>query len=208
MAGILSLFGRKYEPMPGLKHTSWQTENKVLVQGGVTRLFSLKKTQQHLSSVVEIFDPYPESWQQKEVTGDTPIPGMYSAASASVNNDLYTFGGTDGNRHSNSLHMLKDFSQWVELCALNKRSESPMAKQCAGMVAFGDSLAVFGGYGIPHGPTSFIRAKDKDSCGWTNEFHLYNLTNGIIIIFCIVCFPSCYSFSKLMRTLCILICNI
>ena len=112
---------------------------------------------------------------------------MYSAASASVDDDLFTFGGCDDSRLYNTLHILKGTSQWIELCPQNKSPESPIAKNGAGMVAFSDNLAVVGGYGIPHGPTqpgsSFIKNTDStDSSGWTNEFHIYNLKDGMCAI--------------------------
>ena len=125
-----------------------------------------------------------EVWQQKAVTGEAPAPGVYSAASASVDDDLFTFGGVDGSRCYNSLHRLKHATQWFELCPQSGRAESPMAKSGAGMVAFGNNLAVVGGYGIPHGPSqpglSFIRNTGRtDGVGWTNEFHVYNLKDGM-----------------------------
>ena len=58
-----------------------------------------------------------------------------------------------------------------------------MAKEGARMVAFDYKLAVIGGYGVPHGPiqagSSFIedtRPTAPDGGGWTNEFHIWNLT--------------------------------
>ena len=177
MAGILSLFGRRHEPMPRIGHTACQTGSKTLVHGGRTRDFS-ENTKRRLACVVEVFDTYTEVWQQKEVTGEAPAPGVYGAASASVGDDLFTFGGIDS---YNALHKLKHATQWVELCPQNDRAESPMAKTGAGMVAFGNNLAVFGGYGIPHGPTqpgsSFIKSVGYE--GWTNEFHIYNLEDGM-----------------------------
>ena len=58
-----------------------------------------------------------------------------------------------------------------------------MPKIRAGLVAFGDKLGLFGGYGLPSGPTqpgsSFIKNKRfSDVDGWTNEFHVYNLKEG------------------------------
>ena len=181
MAGILSLFGRRHEPMPRAWHTACQTGSKTLVHGGRTRDFS-ENTKRRLACVVQMYDSYTEVWQQKEVTGEAPAPGMYLAASASVEDDLFTFGGLDGSRRYNALHVLKRATQWIELCPLNDRAESPMAKSGAGMVAFGNILAVFGGYGTPHGPTqpgsSFIKRAGSDR-GWTNEFHIYNLEDGM-----------------------------
>ena len=57
-----------------------------------------------------------------------------------------------------------------------------MPKYGCGMIAFGNGLGVFGGYGVPRGPTepqSFIKGtKFTDGRGWTNEFHIYNLSQG------------------------------
>ena len=180
MAGILSLSGRRHEPMPRACHTACQTGSKTLVHGGLTRDFS-EKTKRRLACVVELFDSYTESWQQEAVTGEAPAPGVYGAAGASVDDDLFTFGGWDGSRDYNALHLLKHATQWIQLCPQNDRAESPMAKTGAGMVAFDNNLAVFGGYGVPDGPTqpgsSFIKvAGDR---GWTNEFHIYNLEDGM-----------------------------
>ena len=183
MAAILSPSGRRQEPMPRMWHTAQQTRNEVLVHGGRTKDYS-ENTKRRLSSVVEVFNTYTESWQQKKVTGEAPVPGVHAAASASVDDDLFTFGGHDGTRWNNCLHVLKGGSQWNELSPQNKSPESPMAKYGTGMVPFGDNLAVFGGYGIPHGPTqpgsSFVRdTRFADGAGWTNEFHIYNLKNGM-----------------------------
>ena len=55
-----------------------------------------------------------------------------------------------------------------------------MRKSSSGMVAFGDRLGVFGGFGEPQGPTqpgSFIKLR-WSSEGWTNEFHVYHLKEG------------------------------
>ena len=106
MAGILSLFGRRHELMPRAWHTACQTGSKTLVHGGLTRDFS-EKTKRRLARVIEIFDTYTEEWQQKEVTGEAPPPGVYLAASASVDGDLFSFGGYDGSIFYNTLYRLK-----------------------------------------------------------------------------------------------------
>ena len=186
MAGIRSLlvgFGGRYEPTPRFRHTSSRTRSKVLVHGGVTKDFS-EETKRRLPLEVEVFDPYAEVWQKKKVNGEAPSPGVYTVASASVDDDLFTFGGYDGSTWYNSLHLLKDVSQWFTLCPQTKEAGSPMPKRGAQMVAFGDNLAVFGGHGIPHGPIqpglSFIRdTRYSDGRGWTNEFHTYNRIDGM-----------------------------
>ena len=182
MASTFLLSRRGYEPLPRLLHTSSRIGSRLLIHSGVTKDNSVKN-KQRIASLIEIFDSHTKLWKQKKVTGETPVPGICSAASASINDDLFTFGGHDGSKYYNTLHKLKDTSQWLELCPQNKREDSPMAKIGAGMVAFGDSLVVMGGYGIPHGPiqpgSSFIRdTRRDDGRGWTNEFHTYNLMDG------------------------------
>ena len=172
----------KYEPLPRICHVSQSVGSKVLVQGGRTKDFS-EKSRQHLSSVVETFDPYSELWEQRQVEGDPPSPGTYVAASASLHDDLFSFGGWDGSYYFNALHRLDTKTwRWCQLSPQNAE-EAPMPKIGCGMISFGDKLGVFGGYGIPKGPTepqSFIKnTRFTDGRGWTNEFHIYHLKEGV-----------------------------
>lgn len=172
--------------MPMTWHTSCQIGSEVILYSGLTKDYS-EKTKQRLASAVDVFDMYTELWQRKKVTGEGPAPGAYSAASASVADDLFMFGGNDGRRFYNSLHRLKGGSKWTQVCPQNERAESPMAKYGAGMVAFGDNLAVLGGYGVPHGLTqpgsSFIgdmHTQRVEKCiGLTNEFHIFSINDGV-----------------------------
>lgn len=182
MAGAFTLRSSEYEPTERIGHTCWEIGSNVLVHGGVTK----EKTKQRLSSVVEIFDAYKESWKWAEVAGETPANGVYLAASASVNSEPFMFGGSDGSRFYNSLHKINCASPCFEVCPQDTSRELPMEKQGAGMVAFDTNLAVFGGYGMPQGTiqpgSSFIRDKLIDLSylqGWTNELHIYNLNEGM-----------------------------
>ena len=171
----------KYEPLPRYWHNSCRVGGKVVVQGGRTKDFS-EKSRQHLSSVVEIFDPYSELWEQRQVTGDTPSPGTYGAASASLHDDLFSFGGGDRRGRFNTVHKLDTEKLcWSEVFPQNADG-APMPKTGCGMIAFGNSLGVFGGFGVPRGPTelqSFIKdTRSTDGRGWTNKFHIYNLSEG------------------------------
>ena len=171
----------KHEPLPRFWHISCHVGSKVVVQGGRTKDFS-EKSRQHLSSVVEIFDPYSELWEQRQVTGDAPLPGTCIAASASLHGDLFSFGGIDDRQLFNIVHRLDTEKLcWSEVSPQNADG-APMPKYCCGMIAFGNSLGVFGGYGVPRGstePQSFIKnAGFTDGRGWTNEFHIYNLSEG------------------------------
>ena len=171
----------KYEPLPRFDQISCRVGSKLLVQGGRTKDFS-EKSRQHLSSAIEIFDPYSELWEQRQVTGDAPLPGTYYAASASLHDHLFSFGGTDGRQPFNTVHRLDTEKLcWSQVSPQNADG-APMPKYGCGMIAFGSSLGVFGGYGIPRGPTepqSFIKStRFTDGRGWTNEFHIYNLSEG------------------------------
>ena len=197
MAALLSRLtgsSAKYEPLPRGGHISVCVGSKVLVQGGWTKDFS-EKSRQHLSTVVEIFDPHSELWEQKQVKGDSPQPGTCSSASTSLHDDLFSFGGfCDGNRF-NTLHRLDTKTwHWYQL-SLQNADGAPMPKVGCGMISFRNSLGVFGGHGIPRGPTephSFIKdTRFTDGSGWTNDFHIYNLTEGMCTSVASQIFSTC-----------------
>ena len=90
------------------------------------------------------------------------------------------YGGRDGSRVLNSLHQL-DTQSWT-WSELTKSGPS-------GMIAFDRKLLVFGGYGIPSGPTQsvakFIKNSNfSDGRGWTNEIHLFDLKEGEGVLHC------------------------
>ena len=171
----------KYEPLPRFFHNSSRVGSKVVVQGGLTDDFS-EKSRRHFSSLVEIFDPYSESWEQRPVTGDAPAPGTYGAASASLHDDLFSFGGCDGRHFFNTLRRLDTEKLCWSQVSPQKADGAPMPKFECGMIAFGNGLGVFVGFGVPRGltePQSFIKnTRFTDGSGWTNEFHIYNLSQG------------------------------
>ena len=184
VASLLSLFtgsSPKYEPLPRYFHISCRVGSKVIVQGGWTKNFS-EKIRQYVSSVVDIFDPYSELWEQRQVTGDAPSPGTCAAASASLNDDLFTFGGTNDRHWLNTIYRLDTEKFCWSVMAPKNADGAPMAKVGCGMIAFENSLGVFGGLGIPRGPKqprSLIKSIGfTDGRGWTDEFHIYNLSEG------------------------------
>ena len=74
---------------------------------------------------------------------------IYSAASASLNDDLFSFGGRNGRQHFNTLHRLDSKTwRWSQVSPQNADG-APMPKATCGMIAFRNSLVVFGGYGVP-----------------------------------------------------------
>lgn len=167
--------------MPRYWHTSAQLANKVVVYSGMTQDYSVQ-SRKGLASVVEVFDPHSEEWEHKQCTGQTPAPGVRSTASASCKSFLFTYGGRGGDdKLVSSLHKLsaKDY-QWSKLPG---KGQSPMPKEGAAMVVCGDFLTLFGGFGVPHSPTqcgsSFIKASWSIDSGYTNEFHIYHLDEGM-----------------------------
>ena len=140
-----------------------------------------------LASSIQTFDSFHEKWEQKGTTGLAP-PGLYSGACTTVSESLYHFGGYDDHSESNALHCLNSATlEWTQVHPQTAHDQ-PMRKFTCGMTAYhkGDTtyLAIFAGHGIPHGPTqpgaSFVQNTGySDGSGWTNEFHLFNLTNGM-----------------------------
>ena len=103
---------------------------------------------------------------------------------------IYHFGGYNGHSNHNSLHCLNTATlEWTEIHSQTPGNQ-PMPKSACGMVTYHDetvgvtSIAVLAGYGTPVTPiqpgSTFIPSTEfTDGRGWTNEFHLFNLTNGM-----------------------------
>ena len=89
------------------------------------------------------------------------------------------YGGNDGLDYQGCLYQLDIKSRkWQQLS-----SGGPMKKYGCRMIAYGKTLVVFGGYGIPSGPVQpgaqFIKNNEyTDGQGWTNELHIFDLEEG------------------------------
>ena len=178
------MFGqtKAYEPSPRWGHYAAPVGGRCLLWGGRVPDFSVSGREK-LASTVEIFDPYLEVWEQQATSGVSP-PGLYLGGCASLLGQLYSFGGMDASYY-NSLHTLDPTSlEWKELRVLNQ-ADGPMRKVGCGMVSYnGDRLALFGGYGIPTGPTPPGATFTKDTkytggWGWSNELHIFNVNEGM-----------------------------
>lgn len=160
------------EPCPCWGYFSASVEGKFCVWGGVTKDFP----EENLTSSVQCFDPVLESWVHVGCSGPPP-PGFYRGACTSSGRRLYLYGGVNGLRYQSSLHQL-DTKSWT----WKQLSTGPTRKGRCGMVAYSDKLVLFGGYGVPSGPTQqgaeFIEDSNYPSRGWTNEQHIFHLKDG------------------------------
>ncbi len=150
--------------------------------GGLTEDFS-ESSRRKLPSVVEIYDPYLEAWQQEATTG-VPPPAFYGGGCTSVHESLLWYGGLDDKSCFGTLHQLNTVTlKWEELH--QSTPQGPMDKVGCGLVSFqGEKVGLFGGYGIPTGLTQPGSTFTKDTIyshggGWTNEFHLFDLREGM-----------------------------
>ena len=177
-----------YQPAPRFSHCAAQIGHKTFLWGGRTQDFTTHG-QLTLASEIETFDVFHEKWESKITTGLAP-PGVYQGACTTVLDSIYHFGGYDYYSNHNSLHCFNSGTlEWTEIRSQTPGNQ-PMPKSFCGIVTYRDetvgvtSLAVFAGFGKPITPTQpgarFIPStKYTDGRGWTNEFHLFNLTNGM-----------------------------
>ena len=170
-----------YQPAPRHWHRAAPIGDRVYLWGGLTEDFSAS-SRRKLASVVEIYDPYLEAWQQKATTG-TPPPGMYNGGCTSSHDSLLWYGGSDGTYNSGIFHQLNTTTlKWEEVH--QSTAQGPMAKLGCGLALFQEKVGLFGGYGIPTGPnqpgSTFTKnTRYSDGTGWTNEFHLFDLQEGM-----------------------------
>ena len=173
MASNLSSNPKLYEPPPRFDHCAASVGGRCYLWGGRVADFAC----------IEVFDPCLETWEKCPTTG-VPPPGHYSAACTSLLGSLYWFGGYDDKTYYNSLHKLDTTNlEWKELQPLNQPG-GVMRKSGCGMAPFlQDQLAMFGGYGtsissIQPGATLAKNRKRNDR-GWSNEFHVFNITESM-----------------------------
>ena len=184
MAAFFKLFQRwdpqqeLYEPSPRFGHYAAAVDGQLYFYSGRTVRYTAEK--EKLQSLVEVLDPLTETWTQKTTEGDIP-PGMYHGACTSTGQDLFTFGGFDGELWYGDVYRLKPTQnslRWTRLTSVAKKAG-------CGMVCFNSKhLLLFAGYGPP--PTDiqpgavFTRnTRFTDVCGWTNELHLFDLDTGM-----------------------------
>ena len=119
------------------------------------------------ATTIGIFNPTNEEWTLQPTTG-TPPPGLCNGGCASIGNDLYCFGGSDGSSYFNDLHKLNlETFQWSKVHPRNDQTNWPVPKTGCGFATINQkTLCCFGGF------------TDNEDSRWTNEFHLYDVQEG------------------------------
>ena len=173
------------EPAARFYHAAFSVERRVYVRGGLTADFDLYSEDEkiELATCIEQFDPYLEVWRQLNTSG-TPHPGLVTPCCMSFGEHVYMYGGYSGKRYEGVLSCLNVKTLTWSLLS-PETDGGPMKKWSCGMFMFkcGDKIAVIGGYGIPTGPTqpgaTFTRStKYTDGRGWSNEFHVFDISQG------------------------------
>ncbi len=170
-----------YEPSVRSGSFCSHVEGKTYLWGGINKdLIEAKTSLQEFTASVYTFDPYLETWATLN-PGGSPPSGTRDGACATAGHHLYTYGGMDiaAGGYDGSLHCLDTRTlMWSKLA-----STGPMKKQGCSMIAYEDHLLLFGGYGVPSGPTQpgseFVLNDDvTDGSGCTNELHTFDIRKG------------------------------
>ena len=175
---------RLYEPSSRAAHNDCCISDNIYVCFGDTG-DSSTTAKSGLSRQVEVYDCYSKTWVQRKTTG-TPPPGLAFGACTSINNKLCTYSGYGGDSPFTGTLSQLDTSTMEWKCLTS--DIGPMKKRGAGMIALNDEqLAILSGYGTPTSPTqpgsSFVRSSSSsDGRGWTNEFHIFNISNGMLLL--------------------------
>ena len=176
-----------YEPCPRFFHCAAPISGKAYIWGGQADWKCRGDDPKYLkTSVVDVFDPYLEQWAKREATGELPYGLGRAACTASTEDKLYMYGGSNAlGQYSNVLSELNiDTLKWFQISKTSV--DGPMVKYaCGGLVHFHSNyLGLFGGYGIPqHGVqpgSTFVRdVLFESGQGWSNEFQIINIKEGM-----------------------------
>ena len=139
--------------------------------------------QREKTTSIGVYDVQTEQWTLTPTTGP-PLPGLVNGGCAITIKHLYCFGGYDGLSRFNALHKLNlETFQWSKVHTTKNLSELPTCKGGCGLIAVNErTLVCFGGYGTEptHVQPGSTFTRDSGSEGRTNEFHLFDIQEGII----------------------------
>ena len=139
------------------------------------------ETKTQLTKSIQVYAPFTETWREFHTIG-TPPEGLRNGTATYFDHFLYTYGGHNGTSYSCSLNQLDTRSYtWTQLSSQHECG--PMRKSGCGIIYYNNSLLIYGGYGIPSSElqagSQFIKSTiSKDGAGWTNEIHMFNISEG------------------------------
>ena len=139
-----------------------------------------------LTKSIQIYDAFTETWRKITTIG-TPPQGLYTSTATYFDHYMYTYGGYNGTSYSSSLYQLDARSYtWTQLSS--QHEYGPMRKVQCGIIYYNNSLVICGGYGYPSseiqaGSQFFENTTYKDGRGWTNEIHMFNISEGTKLSF-------------------------
>ena len=128
---------------------------------------------------VDVFDPIRESWKRLVSSGDVPS-GVCGGATATVLNDMYTYGGYVSGTPYNGLHKLDTMTmRWSYIHPGGAVRPSPKTG-CKLVPIPGNRLALFGGY-TPKVVKKHKNPLQKNTTtgGTCNELHIFHIAKGV-----------------------------
>ena len=190
MAAIHPPSSNYYEPHARYGHCCAFVNGKIFVYGG--HIIGPRLTQP--PTVVDVFDPATEKWEQITTTGPPP-PGFIDASCTVIGMYLYAFGGRDGISYFNNIQELNTTNlNWTQLNDTNQ-GEAPMAKCGTAMISYNQKILIaIGGYGIlashRRSGTEYIPSQNFPGRGWTNELLSFDVNSSELYV-------HSYSFTSL-----------
>ena len=182
MAAIHPPSSNHSEPLARCGHCSAFVNGKIFMYGGLITGPWLTQP----PTVVDVFDPATEKWDQITTTGPPP-PGFIYASCAVIGLYLYAFAGGDGSSYFNNMQELNTTNlKWNQLNDANQ-GEAPMAKAGAAMVSYNQRILItVGGYGIlPYhhrSGTKYIPDPNFPVQGWTNELLYFDVNSSELYV--------------------------
>ena len=175
MAAIHPPSSNHYEPQGRRGHCSAFVNGKIFMYGGLITGSWLTQP----PTVVDVFDPATEKWEQIATTGPPP-PGYLNASCNVIGLNLYVFAGHNRISYFNNVQELNTANlNWTQLNDANQ-GEAPMAKGGTAMISYNQKILItIGGYGsLPshrHSGTEYILNPDFPGRGWTNELLCFDV---------------------------------
>ena len=182
MAAIHPPSSNHYEPQARCGHCSAFVNGKIFMYGGL--ITGSRLTQP--PTVVDVFDPATEKWEQIATTGPPP-PGFINASCTVIGAQLYLYAGQAGSSFFNNIQELNTTNlKWTQLNDANQ-GEAPMAKHSAAMISYKEKILItIGGYGsLPNhrrSGTEYILDPDIPGCARTNELLCFDVNASELYI--------------------------